>query len=268
MGTTKKADRVERSLLVPQPRSSGSGAADDILTGPKCATGPAAAHYMGHSGFATSVACGSEMAAIKTHGSIPNSISEAYAQELKSQVRDMVSGDIEDFYPELVLSYASGKRPDDAIGTGPGFVQAFEFIKRLKENGHICFSGLHVPVMQDWNIYFLRLRGDKAKAKIMIALLTHDYFKSPACMRELYTAMEAKVKILQVRMEENMPPPYEDQWKGTMTSGAELERMHVRDFLVKTNAIPHPGTLPTIPTAFTEILKIIEKLLRNSTNQN
>jgi hypothetical protein len=228
--------KVERSLLFPQPRSSGSGAADDISEGSKCTTGLAAAQE------------------------IPNPISKEYAQELKSQVRNMVPGDIKDYYPQLVLSYASGRRPGDAEGTGPGFVQAFHFIERLKENGHMCFSGLHVPAGDNWEIYFLRLDGDKAKkAKVMIALLTTDYFKSSPCMRELYKAIKAKVKILLVRMEEHMPPPKEDQWEGTMEVDAQLERMHVRDFLGKTNAIPHPGTLPTVPDAFREILCFIRR---------
>jgi hypothetical protein len=60
----------------------------------------------------------------------------------------MVEGDINEFYPEVVVSYASGKRPDDAKGTGPGFVQAYQFIKQLKQNDILCFSGLHATSEQ------------------------------------------------------------------------------------------------------------------------
>ena len=77
---------------------------------------------------------------------VPDTISETYAQELKQEVRKMVEGDITKFYPKVVVSYASGRRPNDAEGTGPGFVHGFQFIKQLKENGISCFSGLHVPV--------------------------------------------------------------------------------------------------------------------------
>ena len=154
---------------------------------------------------------------------VPNVISETYAQKLKQEVRDMVEGDSTKFYPEVVVSYASGRRPNDAEGTGPGFVQAHQFIKQLKQNGISCFSGLHVPAGGDWRAYFLRLGSEKAKAKVFIALLNYAYFDSIPCMMELYAAIEAKVKIVLVRMEDNvigedgklikrMPPPTKNQW--------------------------------------------------------
>jgi hypothetical protein len=190
---------------------------------------------------------------------VPDAIDAIYAQKLKSEAREIVKGNIEDFYPEVVLSYASGQRPGDEKGTGPGFVQAFDFITHLNRNGHMCFSGLHVPVASDWRIYFLRLSGKKAKAKVFIALLNRAYFRSVPCMHELHLAIKAKVKIVLVRMEDNIPPPQEDQWDGEMNEDDALERMVVIDYLGKKNAIPHPGTLLSVPTAFLEILKIIRE---------
>jgi hypothetical protein len=196
---------------------------------------------------------------------VPDAINATYAQKLKSAVREMVEDEIDEFYPQLVVSYASGQRPNvDEIGTGPGFVQAFQFISLLQQNGHLCFSGLHVPVDGNWKIFFLRLDGEKAKAKVFIALLNQAYFKSVPCMNELHRAINAKLKIVLVRTEENTPPRKEDQWKedlwkGKFTADAELERMDVRDFVGKKNAIPHPGTLLSVPTAFAEILKIIRE---------
>ncbi len=99
---------------------------------------------------------------------VPNAISAAYAQELKEKVRAMVKDDFNDFYPEVVVSYASGMRPDDVEGTGPGFIQAYQFIQLLKQNGIMCFSGLHVPAGVNWKTFFLRLDGEKAKAKVLI----------------------------------------------------------------------------------------------------
>jgi len=78
----------------------------------------------------------------------------------------MVEGDIANFYPAVVVSYASGRRSNDAEGTGPGFVHGFQFIKQLKQNGISCFSGLHVPAGEEWRIFLLRLRGAKAEAKV------------------------------------------------------------------------------------------------------
>jgi hypothetical protein len=134
---------------------------------------------------------------------VPNSISAEYTQELKKDVRALAV-DFDSFYPELVLSYASGRRPEvDAEGAGPGFVQAVHFIKVLMQNGHMCFSGLHVPPSKDWRSFFLRLNGMKAKAKMMIALLSPAYFQSLECLEELYKAIEAGVNILLVRKKIN-----------------------------------------------------------------
>jgi hypothetical protein len=193
---------------------------------------------------------------------IPASIDAIYAQDLKSQVRGMVDGDIDDFYPEVVVSYASGRRPDvDAEGTGPGFVQAFHFIKLLKQNGHQCFSGLHVPVAENWKIFMLRLRGEDAKAKVMVALLNDAYFQSIPCLKELEAAMKGGVKILPVRIQENYPS-VKEQWKIISDKGNandKLTRMEVQDHLAILNAIPHPGTILTVPTAFEEVLTKIRE---------
>ena len=190
---------------------------------------------------------------------VPNAISAAFAQELKETVRAMVKGNMEEFYPEVVLSYASGRRPGDAEGTGPGFIQAYQFIQLLKQNGIMCFSGLHVPAGGDWETFFLRLNDEKANAKVFIALLDHAYFESIPCMMELHAAVKAKVEIVLVRMEEDMPPRKENQWKGEMkTEDDQLARMKARDRAGR-NAIPHPGTLLTAPKTFGEILSIVRK---------
>ncbi len=199
---------------------------------------------------------------------VPNPITDDYAQEVKAKVRNMVIGPTKDFYPEVVLSYASGRRPGDAEGTGPGFVHAFQVITLLQKYGHDCFSGLHVPAGGNWETFFLRLVGDKAKAKVFIALLDYSYFQSIPCMRELHRAITADVQIVLVRMQEEyiedgvakrMPPPEKDQWKGEMKEDDELERLKVRKCIASKNAIPHPGTLLTVPKTFDEILRIIRE---------
>jgi hypothetical protein len=111
--------------------------------------------------------------------------------------------------------------------------------------------------------------GDEAKAKVFIALLSHAYFESFPCMMELVAAIDAKVEIVLVRMEDDvkgkdgeliqMPPSRENRWKGTLKDeDDELARMIARD-RVGGNAIPHPGTLLTVPETFGEILRIIRK---------
>ncbi len=199
---------------------------------------------------------------------VPNPITEADAQKWKQKVRNMVKGHFKDFYPEVVLSYASGRRPGDAEGTGPGFVQAFQFITLLLENGYECFSGLHIPPGENWETFFLRLNGDKAKAKVFIALLDYAYFQSIPCMKELHMAIKAKVQIVLVRMEgavkedgelKEMPPPEKQQWEGEMVADDELKRSKARECVASRNAIPHPGTLLTVPETFDEILNTIRE---------
>ncbi len=87
-------------------------------------------------------------------------------------------------------------------------------------------------------------------------------------MKELHLAVIANVRIVLVRMEEDveeggerkrMPPLEEGQWKGTMEADDELERMKARKCVASRNAIPHPGTLLTVPETFNEILNIIRE---------
>ena len=109
-----------------------------------------------------------------------------------------------------------------------------------------------------------------AAIEVFIALLNYAYFDSIPCMMELYAAIRAKVKIVLVRMEDNvmgedgelikrMPPPTANQWKGTMEEeDGEMARMEARD-RVGRNAIPHPGTLLSVPGTFGEILRIVRE---------
>ncbi len=175
---------------------------------------------------------------------------------------------MDDFYPEVVLSYASGRRPGDAEGTGPGLVHAYQVITLLEEHGIECFSGLHIPVGENWETFYLRLIGDEAKPKVFIALLDYAYFQSIPCMKELHLAITAEVQIVLVRMEEDykedgevkrMPPTQKEQWKGKMKSKEELKRLKARECIATRNATPHPGTLLTVPESFDTILSTIRK---------
>jgi hypothetical protein len=90
----------------------------------------------------------------------------------------------------------------------------------------------------------------------MIALLSPAYFESSQCLEELNAAIEADVKILLVQME-GTTTEKGNQWKG-IKANAELQRMDVRRVLSKLNTIPHPGNLQTVPTAFIDVLRIIQ----------
>ena len=76
---------------------------------------------------------------------------------------------------------------------------AYGLIELLDSLGVPCFSGLHVPVGEDWKIFMLRLhtkdveghntRNKKAKCKVLLVVLTRALFRSKPCLHEIYTAI-------------------------------------------------------------------------------
>ena len=120
----------------------------------------------------------------------------------------------EDFYPSLVLSYASGRRPRDCEGSGPGVVYAKGMSDFLHERGLQCFSGLQVPPGVDWETFMLRLTGEngkREKPKVLIVILTAALYKSKPCLKEIDMAIKHEVELLPVRFEDRLPAK-EDQW--------------------------------------------------------
>ena len=111
---------------------------------------------------------------------VPGTITEQMTQGVKDQVLSQLPEGVpfENFYPEAVISYASGKRPQDCAGAGPGMYYAADLVKILNGRGVQCFSGLHVPPGKDWKTFMLRLEGHRARAKVLIVVLTKALFES------------------------------------------------------------------------------------------
>jgi hypothetical protein len=111
---------------------------------------------------------------------VPGTITEQMTQGVKDQVLSQLPEGVpfENFYPEAVISYASGKRPQDCAGAGPGMYYAADLVKLLNGRGVQCFSGLHVPPGKDWKTFMLRLEGHRARAKVLIVVLTKALFES------------------------------------------------------------------------------------------
>ena len=60
-------------------------------------------------------------------------------------MRILVKGFLKNFYPKVLVTYATGRRPDmDAEGTGPGMFYAWWIAQRLQDYGVDCLSGLCV----------------------------------------------------------------------------------------------------------------------------
>ena len=189
---------------------------------------------------------------------VPPTITEIMAQEVKSRVRAQKPLGIEfrDFYPHLVISYASGCRPQDSEGTGPGMYYAAGMIGLLHERGLPCFSGLHVPPGTDWEVFMLRLKGRRAEAKLLIVLETAALYESEPCLKEINAAIKKGIPLLPIRFED-VTLSKRDQWPKLLDEDSEIMISHVQDKLGKINGIPHPGTVLTVPNAIVEIMDTI-----------
>ena len=91
--------------------------------------------------------------------SVPQAITEQTTNYVKGIVRSRLPTGVpfEDVYPNVVISYASGRRPQDCEGAGPGMFYAADFLEFLHERRVPAFSGLHVPPGKDWKVFMLRL---------------------------------------------------------------------------------------------------------------
>jgi hypothetical protein len=175
----------------------------------------------------------------------------------------------EDWYPPLVLSYASGRRTnrkgvaDDCDGSGPGVMYAKGLMEFLHERGLQCFSGLQVPAGVDWETFMLRLTGEngkREKPKVLIIILTAGLFHSKPCLKEIDTAIKNKIALLPVRFEDNLPAK-EEQWTNLDDPDWEMMKFHVQAKLNKLNNIPNPGTVLNRPTSLQDIVAAIQKHL-------
>ena len=175
----------------------------------------------------------------------------------------------EDWYPSLVVTYASGRRTnrkgvaDDCEGSGPGVMYAKGLMEFFHERGLQCFSGLQVPPGVDWQTFMLRLNGEngkREKPKVLVIILTAALFHSRPCLKEISTAIENKIHLLPVRFEDKLPAK-EEQWTNLDDPEWEMMKFHVQAKLNKLNNIPNPGTVLNRATALQDIMAAIEKHL-------
>eukprot|EP00900_Chrysochromulina_parva_P020230 jgi/Chrpa1/2840/Chrysochromulina_OHIO_Genome00011605-RA len=163
----------------------------------------------------------------------------------KRGVRTLAKGiKYEDFYPPFVVSYASGRRPGDCEGSGPGVVYVKGLMEFLHGRGVQCFSGLQVPAGVDWETFMLRLtgmNGKREKPKVLIVILTAALYRSKPCLKEISTAIKNKITLLPVRFEDKLPAK-EDQWTDLEDEEWEMMKFRVQEKLNSLNNIPNPGT--------------------------
>ena len=194
---------------------------------------------------------------------VPDVISEQMTQVVKSRVLALLPKGVQfqDFYPEVVISYASGRRSGrDCDGAGPGMYYAAGILKILHERGVRCFSGLHVPPGTDWEVFMLRLNSRRAQAKVLIVVLTAALFDSKPCLKELNAAIKKGIPVLPIRFEDKLPG-HKDQWARFTDEESELMIYRVQEHLSKVNSIPHPGTVLTVPDSMNTVVGLIDKHL-------
>ena len=122
-----------------------------------------------------------------------------------------------EFWPEVMFSYATGKRPRDAEGTGPGLIHAARLALCFHREGNLpppalclypyntnatsilpscegiqVFSGLHVSASENWRVYFPKLSSRFSKCRVLIVLLTKALYTSLNCLEEIYTGLSEK----------------------------------------------------------------------------
>ena len=194
---------------------------------------------------------------------VPDVITEQMTQVVKSGVLALLPQGMQfqDFYPEVVISYASGRRlGQDCDDAGPGMYYAAGILKILHERGVRCFSGLHVPPGTDWEVFMLRLNSRRAQAKVLIVVLTAALFDSKPCLKELNAAIKKGIPVLPIRFEDKLPG-HKDQWARFTDEESELMIYRVQEHLSKVNSIPHPGTVLTVPDSMNTVVGLIDKHL-------
>jgi hypothetical protein len=194
----------------------------------------------------------------KNRFAVPRAITIKMLEEYKRRVKSLVPKGIkyEDYFPPIVLSYASGRRPDDCEGSGPGVVYVMGLAEFLHDRGLRCFSGLQVPPGVDWETFMLRLTGEngkREKPKVLIVLLTAALYQSQPCLKEIDTAIREEIPILPVRFEDKLPDKAE-QWTNLKGSEWEMRKFRVQEKLNSLNNIPNPSTVLDRPSALDDIM--------------
>jgi hypothetical protein len=199
----------------------------------------------------------------------PQQITITMSNQTQSIVQALIPrGGVDAFWPTVVLSYATSCRGPgiDAEGAGPGMYFAAAMVVALAAAGFPCFSGLCIPGGVDWKTFLPRLqlkRLKRAKAKVLIVLLSKALYKSVPCLEEIHTALENGVAIFPVRIELDLPGE-QGQWAKLQNSENIEDNMKVATVqagLNKLNFVPARGTLlEQLPTELPKILDRVREM--------
>ena len=215
---------------------------------------------------------------------IPSRIGVSESNELQQQIQNRVPTDFDHFYPKVIISYATGWRPtSDVEGAGPGMFIAAAVIEALFKSEIPCFSGLMTQAGNNWEEYFLRL--EHTNAKVLVALLSKAFFQSLPCLKEVHDAIQNKLVIIPVRVEESggrasdIARDMESMWPDAMIEKyvrsdsknenvywttlkqTKLQRLRVKNALKTMNTLPARGSLLTDSNALKELISQVQGIL-------
>eukprot|EP01052_Picozoa_sp_SAG31_P008620 SAG31_NODE_438_length_15693_cov_6.254248_12_plen_395_part_00 len=188
--------------------------------------------------------------------SVPNQITVADGEAIRRHLRSLVcGGEMGRYYPSVLVSYATSTRHgSDGPGCGPGMYYCKHLVELLSERGVCSFSGLHVAGGTDWHVFLEKLNSRFSKCQVLIVVVTPALFLSKPCLEEIYNALEAKIYVLPIIFEGNIPPSAQ-QWPMITADACEQTKLmltKVTNEFCKLNTIPAPpGTVLQQPEALT-----------------
>jgi len=198
---------------------------------------------------------------------IPLAISGQDGTDIKKGVIRLLphNVDIYDYYPPVVVSYATGTRNMDTKGNGPGMYYASRLIHSLKAKGIDSFSGLHVPPGVNWRIFFDKLDGADSKAKVLIVVVTPALYNSPVCLEEIHAGLSNSKITLKIPVLFEEPIPRKDFMWGPKLGLKGEKKLYRRDVLnrfTNLNTTPAPGQeINDFDSILTEVAETVKEHL-------
>ena len=181
---------------------------------------------------------------------VPDVIGLKTGQTVRKKMQSLVKGSDEVYFPPVLISYATGSRANqDADGCWPGMLYAQKVSEILEGHGIETYSGLHVHAGIDWKVFLEKMSSDFSECKVLIVIVTPALFNSQACMLEIFTALEANLRIIPVLFENAKPGEpnalfdIEHQWPmitGMSTQDVKKKLARVRTGFGSLNTIPAP----------------------------
>jgi hypothetical protein len=205
---------------------------------------------------------GASTEALAAKYALPDAIDAAMGESVRAHMQAFVDGDVDSYYPEVLVSYATGHRKDvDAPGCGPGMYYAKATVDALQEAGIGTFSGLHVGAGTDWKVFLDKLGGRFSECKLLVVVVTPALFLSKPCLVEIATAQKADVRVLPVLFENPMTAP-RDQWPMITKADQEgkLMLLAVQSGFGELNVMPSPpGDIVSQPSV---MVRVVDEVLK------